>query len=188
MSQNVKYGIFVANVTKTEHTRCEEIILGRILCEEAPQVVSACQPVPNRYPNLPCILTFSLYPNRSNEFFCSIFNHFQWFVKSISSFGTHMIVAQGARPKACWEGSLQQDAYHQKLGEAPLPVGICQLRRDQYIVFSLVVPIVSRGAASTLCTVCKQNLRSTGEREPDPLSEFKFNPRRSQKPKSSSTR
>ena len=43
LSQNVKYGIFVANVTKTEHTRYEEIILGRILCEEAPQVVSACQ-------------------------------------------------------------------------------------------------------------------------------------------------
>ena len=42
LSQNVKYGIFVANVTKTEHTRYEEIILGRILCEEAPQVVSAC--------------------------------------------------------------------------------------------------------------------------------------------------
>ena len=41
LSQNVKYGIFVANVTKTEHTRYEEIILGRILCEEAPQVVSA---------------------------------------------------------------------------------------------------------------------------------------------------
>jgi hypothetical protein len=39
--QNVKYGIFVANVTKTEHTRYEEIILGRILCEETPQVVSA---------------------------------------------------------------------------------------------------------------------------------------------------
>ena len=42
LSQNVKYGIFVANVTKTEHTRYEEIILGRILCEEAAQVVSAC--------------------------------------------------------------------------------------------------------------------------------------------------
>ena len=42
LSQNVKYGIFVANVTKTEHTRYEEIILGRILCEEATQVVSAC--------------------------------------------------------------------------------------------------------------------------------------------------
>ena len=41
LSQNVKYGIFVANVTKTEHTCYEEIILGRILCEEAPQVVSA---------------------------------------------------------------------------------------------------------------------------------------------------
>ena len=41
LSQNVKYGIFVANVTKTEHTRYEEIILGRFLCEEAPQVVSA---------------------------------------------------------------------------------------------------------------------------------------------------
>ena len=42
LSQNVKYSIFVANVTKTEHTRYEEIILGRILCEEAPQVVTAC--------------------------------------------------------------------------------------------------------------------------------------------------
>lgn len=42
-----------------------------------------------------------------------------------------MVVAQGTRPKACWEGSLQQDAYHQKLEEAPLPVGICELRRDQ---------------------------------------------------------
>ena len=41
LSQNVKYGIFVADVTKTEHTRYEEIILGRILCEEAPQVVTA---------------------------------------------------------------------------------------------------------------------------------------------------
>ena len=45
LSQNVKYGIFVANVTKTEHTRYEEIILGRILCEEAPQVVSAWRSV-----------------------------------------------------------------------------------------------------------------------------------------------
>ena len=45
LSQNVKYGIFVANVTKTEHTRYEEIILGRILCEEAPQVVTAWSPV-----------------------------------------------------------------------------------------------------------------------------------------------
>ena len=42
LSQNVKYGIFVANVTKTEHTY-EEIILGQILCEEAPQVVTACR-------------------------------------------------------------------------------------------------------------------------------------------------
>ena len=41
LSQNVKYGIFVANVTKTEHMRYEEIILGRILCEEAPQVATA---------------------------------------------------------------------------------------------------------------------------------------------------
>ena len=41
LSQNVKYGIFVANVTKTEHMRYEEISLGRILCEEAPQVVTA---------------------------------------------------------------------------------------------------------------------------------------------------
>ena len=48
LSQNVKYGIFVANVTKTEHTRYEEIILGRILCEEAPQVVSACEQVWNK--------------------------------------------------------------------------------------------------------------------------------------------
>ena len=39
LSQNVKYGIFVANVTKTEHTRYEEIILGRFRCEKAPQVV-----------------------------------------------------------------------------------------------------------------------------------------------------
>ena len=48
LSQNVKYGIFVANVTKTEHTRYEEIILGRILCQEAPQVVSAW------LQNIPC--------------------------------------------------------------------------------------------------------------------------------------
>ena len=27
---------------KSQHTRYEEIILGRFLCEEAPQVVSAC--------------------------------------------------------------------------------------------------------------------------------------------------
>ena len=42
MSQNVKYGTFVANVTKNQHTRYEQIILGRIRCEEAPQVVPAC--------------------------------------------------------------------------------------------------------------------------------------------------
>ena len=42
LSQNVKYSIFVANVTKTEHARYEEIILGRIRCGEAPQVVPAC--------------------------------------------------------------------------------------------------------------------------------------------------
>ena len=41
LSQNVKYGTFVANVTKTYNTRCEEIILGRICCEEALQVVPA---------------------------------------------------------------------------------------------------------------------------------------------------
>ena len=41
LSQNVKYGTFVANVTKTYHTRYEEIILGRIRFEEAPQVVPA---------------------------------------------------------------------------------------------------------------------------------------------------
>ena len=41
--QNVKYGTFVANVTKnTQHTRYEEIILGRTCCEEAPQFVPAC--------------------------------------------------------------------------------------------------------------------------------------------------
>ena len=56
LSQNVKYGIFVANVTKTEHTRYEEIILGRILCEEAPQVVSACTTI---YFS-PTLLRFSL--------------------------------------------------------------------------------------------------------------------------------
>ena len=43
LSQNVKYGTFVANVTKSQQTRYEEIILGRIRCEEAPQVVPACQ-------------------------------------------------------------------------------------------------------------------------------------------------
>ena len=42
LSQNVKYGIFVANVTKTEHTRHEKIILGPIRCEKAPQVEGAC--------------------------------------------------------------------------------------------------------------------------------------------------
>ena len=41
LSQNVKYGTFVANVTKTYHTHYEEIILGRIRCEEALQVVPA---------------------------------------------------------------------------------------------------------------------------------------------------
>ena len=50
LSQNVKYGIFVANVTKTEHTRYEEIILGRILCEEAPQVVTACEGFDQAFP------------------------------------------------------------------------------------------------------------------------------------------
>ena len=35
--------LFVANVEKkTLHTRYEKIILGRIRCEKAPQVVSAC--------------------------------------------------------------------------------------------------------------------------------------------------
>ena len=32
----------------TEHTRYEEIILGRIRCDEAPQVVPACPEVRNR--------------------------------------------------------------------------------------------------------------------------------------------
>ena len=42
LSQNVKYGTFVANVTKNLTYAHEEIILGRIRCEEAPQVVPAC--------------------------------------------------------------------------------------------------------------------------------------------------
>ena len=43
MSQNVKHSTFVANVTKkTYHTGYEKIILGRIRCEKAPQVVPAC--------------------------------------------------------------------------------------------------------------------------------------------------
>ena len=41
LSQNVKYGTFVANVTKNLTYAHEEIILGRIRCEEAPQVVPA---------------------------------------------------------------------------------------------------------------------------------------------------
>ena len=37
------YSTFVANVTKkTYHTGYEKIILGRIRCEKAPQVVPAC--------------------------------------------------------------------------------------------------------------------------------------------------
>ena len=42
LSQNVKYGTFVANVTKNLTYAHEEIILGLIRCEEAPQVVPAC--------------------------------------------------------------------------------------------------------------------------------------------------
>ena len=41
LSQNVKYGTFVANVTKNLHTRYEKITLGRIRCVKAPQVVRA---------------------------------------------------------------------------------------------------------------------------------------------------
>ena len=42
LSRNVKYGTFVANVTKKPNIRAyEEIVLGRIHCEEAPQVVRA---------------------------------------------------------------------------------------------------------------------------------------------------
>ena len=41
LSQNVKYGTFVANVTKTFHMRHEKIILVRIHCKKAPQVVGA---------------------------------------------------------------------------------------------------------------------------------------------------
>ena len=43
-SQNVKYSTFVANVTRTQHTRYEKTILSRIRCEEAPQVVPAWAP------------------------------------------------------------------------------------------------------------------------------------------------
>ena len=39
LSQNVKYGTFVADVTKNLSN--EKIILGRIRCEKAPQVVRA---------------------------------------------------------------------------------------------------------------------------------------------------
>ena len=42
LSQNVKYGTFVANVTKNLTYAHEETILGRIRCEEAPQVEPAC--------------------------------------------------------------------------------------------------------------------------------------------------
>ena len=42
--QNVKYSTFVANVTRTQHTRYEKTILSRIRCEEAPQVVPAWAP------------------------------------------------------------------------------------------------------------------------------------------------
>ena len=43
LSRNVKYGTFVANFTKKKlNIRAyEEIVLGRIHCEEAPQVVRA---------------------------------------------------------------------------------------------------------------------------------------------------
>ena len=41
LSQNVKYGTFVANVTKNYHMRYEKMILGQICCEKAPQVVPA---------------------------------------------------------------------------------------------------------------------------------------------------
>ena len=42
LSQNVKYGTFVANVTKkTYHTCYEKIIMGRNRCEKAPLVVRA---------------------------------------------------------------------------------------------------------------------------------------------------
>ena len=38
LSQNVKYGTFLADFTK-KHMRYDKIILGRICCEKAPQVV-----------------------------------------------------------------------------------------------------------------------------------------------------
>ena len=41
LSGNVKYGTFVANFTTNLYTRYEKIILGRIHCEKAPQVVRA---------------------------------------------------------------------------------------------------------------------------------------------------
>ena len=42
--QNVKYGTFFANITKNLHTRYEKIILGRIRCVKAPQVVKGPGP------------------------------------------------------------------------------------------------------------------------------------------------
>ena len=51
LSQNVKYGTFVANVTKNLTYAHEETILGRIRCEEAPQVVPACLEHPSSHPS-----------------------------------------------------------------------------------------------------------------------------------------
>ena len=43
LSQNVKYGTFVVKVRKKLNIRAmKKIILGRIRCEKAPQVVPAC--------------------------------------------------------------------------------------------------------------------------------------------------
>ena len=44
MLQNVKYGTFVANFTKNLYLPLEKIILGRIHCEKAPQVLPVWPP------------------------------------------------------------------------------------------------------------------------------------------------
>ena len=54
LSQNVKYGTFVANVTKKLKCAHEEIILGRIRCEEAPQVMPACKQSTPKFCTLYC--------------------------------------------------------------------------------------------------------------------------------------
>ena len=55
LSQNVKYGTFVADFTK-KHMRYEKMILGQICCEKAPQVVRAwAQAVLGLFQNNNCL-------------------------------------------------------------------------------------------------------------------------------------